>query len=299
MAVYNERRFIAEAIESVLTQSFDDFELIVTDDGSTDETLALAHSFAERDPERIRVISGRENQGKPFALNRALAIRRGQMIAWLDGDDVMLPGKLERQVGVLDAYPAAAGCTHDAEIFDSDTGHPIGLFSHVINGAPLRSGGIELWFDPTYKMLPSATMIRSSLCPPNGFNETLTYTNDWMFDIETFRNGECIAIDDVLVRYRRHDDNFTTRADESGVSYKEGMRTMALVRSRYPELTGRARAVSSAIMLGQARRSAGAGDWGAAARHLKLACTSGGIRGALSVAAAVTRSGFRRRRAAR
>ena len=77
---------------------------------------------------------------------------------------------------------------------------------------PLRSGGIELWFDPTYKMLPSATMIRSALCPPGGFDERLTFTNDWLFDIEVFRHGHCMALDDVLVRYRRHADNFTTRA---------------------------------------------------------------------------------------
>jgi glycosyltransferase involved in cell wall biosynthesis len=200
MAVYNGEQFLAEAVQSVLAQSFTDFELLISDDGSTDGSPALARSLAERDPSRIRVIEGERNQGKPFALNRALAIRRGELIAWLDGDDVMLPDKLERQVRVLDANPDAVGCSHDAEMFDSDSGAVIGLFSRVANGAPLRSGGIEMWFDPTYKMLPSATMIRSSACPPAGFDERLTFTNDWLFDIEVFRHGHCIAIDDFLVR---------------------------------------------------------------------------------------------------
>ncbi len=122
MAVYNEEGFLTEAVESVLAQSFGDFELIISDDGSTDDTPALARSLAKRDPERIRVLRSEQNQGKPSALNRALAVRRGELIAWLDGDDVMLPGKLERQVGALDSDRQAAGCAHDAEIFDSDSG---------------------------------------------------------------------------------------------------------------------------------------------------------------------------------
>jgi glycosyltransferase involved in cell wall biosynthesis len=295
MAVYNEERFLAESVQSVLAQRFDDFELIISDDGSTDATGEIARSFAQREPERIRLIGGERNQGKPFALNRALAIRRGELIAWLDGDDVMLAGKLERQVQALDADPRAAGCTHDAEIFDSDSGRTIGRFSQVMNGVPLRSGGIELWFDPTYRMLPSATMIRSSLCPPGGFEQRLTFTNDWFFDIEVFRHGRCIAIDDALVRYRRHSDNFTTRADESGVSYEEGMMTMALVGARYPELSARARTVSTALALGQARRRARTGQWRAASRYVATAWGLGGAGGAVGVGSALLRSRASRR----
>jgi glycosyltransferase involved in cell wall biosynthesis len=295
MAVYNEERFLAEAVESVLAQSFTDFELIITDDGSSDATPALAQGFAERDPQRVRVLRAEQNQGKPFALNRALAVRRGELIAWLDGDDAMLPEKLARQVAALDANPDAAGCSHDAEMFESDGGRVIGHFSQGAKGGPLRSGGIELWFDPTYKMLPSATMIRSSLCPPGGFDERLTFTNDWLFDIEVFRHGRCVALDEVLVRYRRHADNFTTRAGASGVAYEEGLMAMAIVTARYPELARRARAMSAAIMLGQARRRAGLREWREAARCAAAAYGIGGIAGFLGVIAAILRSTRRRR----
>jgi glycosyltransferase involved in cell wall biosynthesis len=299
MAVYNGEGFLAEAVDSVLTQSFDDFELIISDDGSTDSSLAIARSFAERHPERIRVLSAEQNQGKPFALNRALATRRGELIAWLDGDDVMLADKLERQVAILDGDRAIAGCTQDPEKFDSDTGAVIGRFSRVANGGQLRSGDIELWFDPTYKMLPSATMIRSELCPAGGFDERLTFTNDWLFDIEVFRHGRCVAIDDVLVRYRRHGDNFTTRADASGASYEEGMMAMALVTARYPELARSARRMSAAIMLGQARRRAGARAWRAAGRYGAAALGAGGVAGMVGVTAALTRQTLRGRRSER
>jgi glycosyltransferase involved in cell wall biosynthesis len=296
MAAYNEQAFVAEAIESVLAQGFDDYELIVSDDGSTDATAEIADAFAAREPARIRVLRGERNQGKPFALNRALAIARGELIAWLDGDDVMLAGKLERQVAALDADPEAAGCTHDAEIFDSGSGAAIGRFSRVMSGVPLRSGGIELWFDPTYRMLPSATMIRAALCPPGGFDERLEYTNDWLFDIEVFRHGRCVALDDVLVRYRRHGDNFTTRADASGASYEEGMMAMALVTARYPELARRARTMQAAIMLGQARRRARARRWREAGRYGAAALGAGGVTGAVGVTAALARSTLRKER---
>lgn len=295
MAVYNEQQFLEEAVQSVLSQTFQDFEILISDDGSTDATAAIADSLAERDPQRIRVIRAEHNQGKPFALNRALAVRRGELIAWLDGDDVMLAHKLERQVQALDAEPHAAGCTHDAEMFDSDSGRELGRFSTAANGRSLHSGGIELWFDPTYRMLPSATMIRSSLCPANGFDERLTFTNDWLFDIEVFRRGRCVAIDEPLVRYRRHADNFTTRAEQSGVSYEEGLRAMAIVAERYPELRRRARTMSTAIVLGQARRRVTSHQWRAAARYGLAAARTGGFGGLCGVAQALARASSQRR----
>jgi len=289
MAAYNEERFLVEAVESVLAQDFADFELLITDDGSTDATPRLAESFAARD-ERIRVLRGERNQGKPFALNRALAVRRGELIAWLDGDDVMLPGKLSKQVITLDAHPDAAGCAHDAEMFQSEDGHVIGRFSQVANGRPLRSGGIELWFDPTYKMLPSATMIRSALCPSGGFDERLTFTNDWLFDIEVFRHGRCIALEEVLVRYRRHSDNFTTRAEASGASLEEGLMAMSIVTARYPELARRARTMTAAILLGQARRRVAQRKWREAASYASAAAGAGGPRAAFGIVAAMGRA---------
>lgn len=289
MAAYNEERFLAEAVESVLAQDFADFELLITDDGSTDATPRLAESFAGRD-QRVRVLRGERNQGKPFALNRALAVRRGELIAWLDGDDVMLPGKLSRQVQTLDANPDAAGCSHDAEMFQSEDGHVIGRFSEVANGRRLRSGGIELWFDPTYKMLPSATMIRAAHCPAGGFDERLTFTNDWLFDIEVFRHGRCVALDEVLVRYRRHSDNFTTRAEASGASLEEGLMTMGIVTARHPELARRARTMSAAILLGQARRRIARREWKGALSYASAAAGAGGLRGALGIAAAMGRA---------
>jgi glycosyltransferase involved in cell wall biosynthesis len=296
MAVHNEERFLADAIESVLAQTFPDFELLVSDDGSSDKTPEIASRYAERDSARVRVLRAERNEGKPFALNRALAARAGELVAWLDGDDVMLPQKLARQVQTLDANPRAAGCSHDAEMFDALTGRALGRFSHVANGSPLRSGGVEMWFDPTYRMLPSATMIRASALPPHGFDTRLTYTNDWLFDIEVFRNGGCIAIDEALVRYRRHDRNLSTRGETTGVTYEEAMMAMAIVTARYPELQRKARTVMAALLLGRARRAVASGDWRLGGREASSAFGVGGLAALAGITRSLARSRVRRAR---
>lgn len=296
MAVYNEERFLAEAVESVIAQEYPNFELIISDDGSDDGTPQIASALAGRHPERIRVLRGEQNRGKPFALNRALEIRRGELIAWLDGDDVMLPGKLARQVEVLQGDPSATSCTHDAEIFESDSGSVLGRFSRLANGSALRDGGIQLLFDPTYRMLPSATMIRSTACPAAGFDERLRFTNDWLFDIEVLRGGSCLALDEVLVRYRRHGDNFTARAEQSGTSLEEGLMTMAIVLARYPELEREARKMSAAILLGRARASASKRKLASARHYAAAAWGTGGSVAFAAIAADLTRARRRRQR---
>lgn len=111
---YNEERYIAEAIESVLVQTYRDFELIVLDDGSSDRTREIALSYAERDS-RVRVES-HLNVGIGPTLNRGFELAKNEWVAMLQGDDVMMPDRFERQLSFLAEHPelAAAGgwCKH-------------------------------------------------------------------------------------------------------------------------------------------------------------------------------------------
>jgi len=284
MAVFNEERFLAQALDSVFAQGYSELEVIVSDDGSTDATARIAGDYAARYPDRVRVVRGERNQGKAFALNRALDRYRGELIAWLDGDDVMLPGKLERQVQALERAPEAVGCVHDAEMFDADADQALGRFSELVNGGPLRSGGVELWFDPTYRMLPSATMIRSSARPAHGFDERLWFAHDWLFDIEVFRSGRCVALDEVLVRYRRHGANLTKEAARRGIVFEEALMAMAVVEARYPELAGKVKGMRTALLMGEARRHASERAWTTAARYGAAALVDGGLGGGARVA---------------
>ncbi|MBW2258128.1 MAG: glycosyltransferase family 2 protein, partial [Deltaproteobacteria bacterium] len=103
--VYNRERYIGQAIDSILSQSFRDFELIVVDDGSSDGTPAVVERCG--DP-RVRLVRHETNQGIPRTRNRGLLEARGEYVAWLDSDDVALPQRLRVQVDVLDRSPGIA-----------------------------------------------------------------------------------------------------------------------------------------------------------------------------------------------
>jgi glycosyltransferase involved in cell wall biosynthesis len=105
--VYNCEQFVSEAIESVLAQSFSDFELIVIDDGSVDRSADIAAEFASKDS-RVRLLRNGRNVGLGNALNRGWRDTQALYVARLDADDVALPDRLSRQVSFLDAHPAVA-----------------------------------------------------------------------------------------------------------------------------------------------------------------------------------------------
>ena len=103
MSVYNGDRFLAEAIESVLSQSFADFEFLILDDGSSDDTRAIIERYASRDP-RIRPII-RENRGLIASLNQLIEEARGKLVARMDADDICKPERFARQIAFLAANP--------------------------------------------------------------------------------------------------------------------------------------------------------------------------------------------------
>jgi glycosyltransferase involved in cell wall biosynthesis len=107
---YDAEEFIEEAIESALAQTFDNWELLLVDDGSTDRSSEIAIGYSERRPERIRYLQHENHQNRGISVSQNLGIKeaRGEYIAFLDSDDVWLPQKLADQVRLLDSIPEAA-----------------------------------------------------------------------------------------------------------------------------------------------------------------------------------------------
>lgn len=124
MSVYNDERFVGRAIESVLAQSYQDFELVIVDDGSTDGTPQILARYAQGD-RRIRVLS-QANAGTTAAANLGLSQCRGEYVARLDSDDIALPHRLEVEVDFLDRHPEVALVGGGSEIIDLQ-GNVIGL----------------------------------------------------------------------------------------------------------------------------------------------------------------------------
>lgn len=110
MIFLNEERFIRDAIESVLAQTYPAWELLLVDDGSTDRSSMIAREYAERHPGKVRYLEhpSHQNRGMSASRNLGLGAAVGQYIAFLDGDDVYLPQKLERQVPLLEQHRTAA-----------------------------------------------------------------------------------------------------------------------------------------------------------------------------------------------
>jgi glycosyltransferase involved in cell wall biosynthesis/exopolysaccharide biosynthesis predicted pyruvyltransferase EpsI len=118
MPAYNAGRFLAPAIESVLNQSFRDFEFIIIDDASTDGTRATIEAYAVKDP-RIRSCPNPENKGITYTLNRGLSLARADWIARMDADDLSLPGRFEKQMSVARQDPAIGLVTCPFDVIDA------------------------------------------------------------------------------------------------------------------------------------------------------------------------------------
>ena len=105
-----KENFFEEAIESILAQTYDNWELILADDGSTDESTAIAQDYAEQYSDKIRYVEhdGHENRGMSTTRNLGIRHAKGGYVAFLDADDVWLPYKLEQQVALIEAHPEAA-----------------------------------------------------------------------------------------------------------------------------------------------------------------------------------------------
>jgi glycosyltransferase involved in cell wall biosynthesis len=279
--IYNQAPFIRETVESVLSQDFEAIELLLSDDGSTDGTGSILREYEAQDPQRVKVVASERNTGIAGAFNRALDAHAGEYIAWLGGDDVMLPGKLSRQVAVLEARRDLIGCCHDADVFDSASGRSYGRFTEIYNGRRgVRDGGIELLLDPSYMMLPSTMMVRSAAVGGLRFDPRVRVSNDWLFDIQLFRHGEIAGLDDVLARYRRHERNATSRGADA---LEDALVVLTLAEARYPELHRLIRRRRVAAIMVEARVRMRAGDRRAALRYIGSAVGTAGLLGSLRV----------------
>lgn len=105
MAIYNCAPYLREAIESILNQTYTDWELILCDDASTDGTYAIAQRYAEQYPDKIILIRNEQNMKLSYSLNHCLEYAKGKYVARMDGDDKCLPERFEKQIAYLKAHP--------------------------------------------------------------------------------------------------------------------------------------------------------------------------------------------------
>lgn len=118
MGVYNCAATLEESIDSILAQTYQDWEFVICDDGSTDDTLAIVERYAAADPKRFLVLKNEKNMGLNATLNRCLLAAQGSYIARQDGDDISVPNRFEKEVAFLDTHPEYAFVSSNMSFFD-------------------------------------------------------------------------------------------------------------------------------------------------------------------------------------
>lgn len=156
MAAYNAERFLAEAVDSILGQEFTDFEFIIVEDGSTDDTLAMLQQVVQRDA-RVRLLVNDENRGIGYTANRGLATARGVYIARMDADDIALPHRLGAQVEFLEGHPSIGVLAGQCKMIDER-----GVVGTVPSEYPLRDGAIRWYLCFSNPITNTAVMFRKS-----------------------------------------------------------------------------------------------------------------------------------------
>lgn len=120
MGIYNCAPYLQEALDSLYAQTFKDFEIILCDDGSTDDTLAIAEQNKLLHPDRIILLKNERNLGLNQTLNNCLAVARGEYIARMDGDDISVDNRFEKEVDFLDTHPEYAIVSGPMIYFDEN-----------------------------------------------------------------------------------------------------------------------------------------------------------------------------------
>lgn len=211
ICMHNGSPYIGETLNSVLAQTFQDFEIVIVDDGSTDESADLVErQFPD---ERIKVVRQR-HQTLRVARPVALAHSQGEFIAFLDSDDLWSPTKLERQVAVARAAPEAGLVFSDSELIDA-SGRTIGRFSDQYDFASMDLSGtrgyLELLRRGNFLASPTPFARAAMLRSLGGFNHSYQYVNDYDMWLRVARQHPLVVINEPLAKYRIHDTQFTQR----------------------------------------------------------------------------------------
>lgn len=206
MPVYNAERFLAEAIESILNQTFTDFEFIIVNDGSTDGSRDIISKYAETD-KRIVVID-QQNQGIVAALNNGIEKAKAPLIARMDADDISLPHRLERQVEFMEQNGNIAACGAGVKFIDQNGK------KGKVNNFPGYVSFFKLFFSYTNPVAhPTAILnmrIVRGITGKNIYNKTYQGAEDYDLWLKLAKHTIVQNLQDILLLYRVHGGNYTS-----------------------------------------------------------------------------------------
>lgn len=198
MPVYNADRFVAAAVESVLAQTYTDYEFIIIDDGSTDGSTAILREFASRE-RRIRLVS-RPNTGYVVALNDGLALAHGEYVARMDADDICLPGRFDAQVRALRMNGRLALVGGSVIMIDQD-GRYLTRLDPPGDDRAIQEVALK---GHTPICHPTAMMRRDLVEQVGGYDPGMILAEDLDLYLKLGELGELANVPEVVLKYRQH-----------------------------------------------------------------------------------------------
>lgn len=201
MAAYNASQYISKSIQSVLDQSYTDFELLIVNDGSTDDTVKVIQSF--QDP-RIRLIDNNQNKGIPYTRNVGVREAKGKYFAILDSDDISQSNRLETQVAHMEKDPDLAVLGSWAKVIDS-RGNLTGETLQVHDNP--QKINVVLFFENT--LVHSSVMMRTDLLRKVGGYPHHEVAQDYGLFCNIAERHKIKNIPEFLVQYRVHSSNIS------------------------------------------------------------------------------------------
>lgn len=199
---YNGEEYISEAIESVLSQTYQDFELLIVDDGSTDRTKKIVISYVDQFPDKVRYVY-KEHTGLPSTRNKGIVESRGDYIAYLDHDDLFLPEKLQKQINVIEN--ADVGLVHCARYTKN-------MFSDeepVIRPKMPARNRID-FLEGRGHISMTILVAREILIKAGLFDENIFTCNDTDMWLRVAKDHEIAFIEEPLMTVRKHGSNMST-----------------------------------------------------------------------------------------
>jgi glycosyltransferase involved in cell wall biosynthesis len=200
MPVYNCEKTLATSIQSIVNQTFRDWELIIIDDGSRDKTLTVAEQF--RDP-RIRIVTGQRNFGLPRRLNQAVQMSTGRYFARMDGDDIAYPERLVKQVAFMDSHSEVDLLATAVSVFKDD-GSLLGL-----RPVPVSHRAICAHPWAGFPMPHPTWMGRLEWFRANPYRANAVRMEDKELLFRTYANSTFACLDEVLLAYRESSLSFS------------------------------------------------------------------------------------------
>jgi glycosyltransferase involved in cell wall biosynthesis len=224
MTVYNGEKFLRASISSVLSQTYDDWELIVVDDGSNDSTFDILKSYS--DP-RIKVLHFGQNRKQAVCSNRALSVASGRYVARLDADDISLPNRLLEQVIYMEANPDV--------VLVASAAHEINQEGVRVGFLPGGLGNCELKMNLVSgnPIIHSSVMYRANAVRElNGYNEEERYwfSEDYELWSRFALSGKMVVLSQPLIEYRVHPTSVSTVNSREQIRQAECVARISLER---------------------------------------------------------------------